>query len=224
MVEDRSGASVTAGVVVVVVDDEPMVCDFLSAMLTSTGQITVAAVAHDGADGVEAVRRHRPHVVLMDLRMPGVDGVTAIQEIVATSHPPAVVAMTTFDTDEHLQAALDAGAAGFLLKTTPPDRLIPFVLAAAAGAVVLSPPALQRLRGQADTPVDPMSQDPQLTALPRRERQVLELIADGMSNVDIAARLYLSEGTVKGYVSRLMAHLGCQNRTQLALRVVTRAP
>ena len=201
----------------IVVDDEPMVCEFLRTILSSTGQITVDAVAGDGAAGVEAAEHHRPDVVLMDLRMPGTDGVRATARIRALDDPPVVVAMTTFDTDEHVRAALDAGASGFLLKTTPPDRLIPFVLAAAAGASVLSPEAVHRLRR---SPVADQAPDPQVEALSPREREVLALLGEGRSNADIAARLYLSEGTVKGHVSRLMAVLDCQNRTQLALRAV----
>jgi DNA-binding NarL/FixJ family response regulator len=204
---------------VVVVDDEPMVCDFLRTILSSTGQITVDEVARDGAAGAEAAARHRPDVVLMDLRMPGVDGVSATAEIRALPEPPVVVAMTTFDTDEHVLAALAAGASGFLLKTPPPDRLIPFVLAAAAGASVLSPEAVQRLRRSAVADPAP---DPEIEALSPREREVLALLGEGRSNADIAARLYLSEGTVKGHVSRLMASLDCENRTQLALRAVRR--
>ncbi|GAB2823508.1 hypothetical protein GCM10027176_29920 [Actinoallomurus bryophytorum] len=121
--------------------------------------------------------------------------------------------MTTFDTDEHVLTALDAGASGYLLKTAPPSRLIPFVLAAAAGASVLSPEAVQHLRDHRSA-----APDPEIDALTPREREVLALLGEGRSNADIAARLYLSEGTVKGHVSRLMAILGCQNRTQLALR------
>ncbi|MCO5974108.1 response regulator transcription factor [Actinoallomurus soli] len=208
-----------APVHVVVVDDEPMVCAFLRSILAATGQVVVDDVAYDGAAGVEAAVRMRPDVVLMDLRMPGVDGVTATAEIRSLPEPPAVVVMTTFDTDEHLLAALDAGASGFLLKTTPPDRLVPLVVAAAAGASVLSPAALRRLRerGAAAAAADPAG-DPELDALAEREAQVLTLVAEGLSNADIADRLYLSEGTVKGHVSRLMTKLNCQNRTQLALR------
>jgi DNA-binding NarL/FixJ family response regulator len=214
---DRAETPDEAVVHVVVVDDEPMVCEFLRTILSSTGQVVVDAVACDGAAGTEAAVRHRPDVVLMDLRMPGVDGVTATAEIRALPHPPVVVAMTTFDTDEHVLAALDAGASGFLLKTTQPSRLIPFVLAAAAGASVLSPEAVQRLRDRHSAAPDP-APDPGIDALTPREREVLALLGEGRSNADIAARLYLSEGTVKGHVSRLMAILGCQNRTQLALR------
>lgn len=202
---------------VVVVDDEPMVCEFLRTILSATGEITVVAVAHDGAAGIAAVRRHRPAVVLMDLRMPGLDGISATREISALPDPPVVVAMTTFDTDEHVLAALDAGAHGFLLKTTPPAQLVPLVLAAATGASVLSPEALDRLRRHRSGE-PPRRSDPELDALSERERAVLALLAEGLSNADIATRLYLSEGTVKGHVSRLMTRLRCANRTQLALR------
>jgi DNA-binding NarL/FixJ family response regulator len=153
---------------VVVVDDEPMVCEFLRTILSSTGQITVDAVARDGSAGAEAAARHRPDVVLMDLRMPGTDGVSATARIRELPEPPVVVAMTTFDTDEHVLAALDAGASGFLLKTTPPDRLIPFVLAAAAGASVLSPEAVQRLRRSAVADPAPVQRRHRRAALPER--------------------------------------------------------
>lgn len=204
---------------VVVVDDEPMVCQFLRDALTGSGRITVDAVAHDGAEGVEAVLRHQPAVVLMDLRMPGVDGIAATQEIRALPDPPTVVAMTTLDTDKHVLAALDAGASGFILKTTPSDQLVRMVLAAADGASVLSPQALRRLHARAQPP---RPADSRIAALPARDQEVLTLVADGLSNADIASRLYLSEGTVKGSVSRMMTQLDCQNRTQLALLAVRR--
>ena len=204
---------------VVVVDDEPMVCDFLRVILTTSGQVTVDAVAHDGAQGLAATQQHRPDLVLMDLRMPHVDGITATARIRALPDPPVVVAMTTLDTDQHVRDALDAGASGFLLKTTPPNQLIPLVVAAATGASVLSEQALQRLREHRPAPPERVP-DPEVQALPERERQVLALVAEGLSNADIAGRLYLSEGTVKGHVSRLMTALGCENRTQLALRAV----
>lgn len=204
---------------VVVVDDETMVCQFLRDALTGSGRITVDAVAHDGAEGVEAVLRHQPDVVLMDLRMPGVDGIAATKEIRALPDPPAVLAMTTLDTDEHVLAALDAGASGFILKTTPSDQLARMVLAAADGASVLSPQALRRLHSRAQ-PSQPA--DPRIATLPARDQEVLVLVADGLSNADIASRLYLSEGTVKGSVSRMMTQLDCQNRTQLALLAVRR--
>src|SRR5690606_13270340 len=130
---------------VVVVDDEPMVCAHLKVILGSADDIEVVDVGHDGAAGVEAVVKHRPHVVLMDLRMPGVDGLTAIERINQLPEPPAVVALTTFDADKYVVRALRAGAAGFLVKSTPPGDLIGLVRVAADGHTVLSPEAARRL-------------------------------------------------------------------------------
>lgn len=205
----------SAPVSVLIVDDEPMVGEFLRELLDSEAQLSVVAVGRDGAEGIELAVRHEPRVVLMDLRMPGVDGVRATREIRALPNPPAVVAMTTVDTDENVLGALESGAIGFILKTTPPDRLVPLVLAAAAGTAVLSPETLERLRRHsASRAAQP---DPRIAGLSDREREVLALLGEGRTNADIAGRLYLSEGTVKGLVSRLMTLLDCANRTQLAL-------
>ena len=130
---------------VVVVDDEPMVCAHLRTILGSAGSIEVVAEAHDGAAGVEAVVRSRPDVVLMDLRMPVMDGITAIERIGELASPPAVVVLTTFDADQYVLRALRAGAAGFLVKSTPPEDLIGLVQVAAEGHTVLSPAAARRL-------------------------------------------------------------------------------
>src|SRR5499427_2049469 len=126
---------------VVVVDDEPMVCAHLRTILGSSGTIEVVEEAHDGAAGVEAVVRTRPDVVLMDLRMPVMDGITAIERIGELSSPPPVVVLTTFDADQYVLRALRAGAAGFLVKSTPPEDLIELVQVAAEGHTVLSPAA-----------------------------------------------------------------------------------
>ncbi len=158
---------------VVVVDDEPMVCAHLRTILGSAGTIEVVEEAHDGAAGVEAVVRTRPDVVLMDLRMPGVDGITAIERIGKLADPPAVVVLTTFDADQYVLRALRAGAAGFL----------------------------RQLVG----------------SLTEREVQVLACLGEGLSNAQIAGRLYLSEATIKGYVSRMLDKLECANRTQAGL-------
>jgi DNA-binding NarL/FixJ family response regulator len=130
---------------VVVVDDEPMVCAHLRTILGSSGTIEVVGEAHDGAAGVEEVVRTRPDLVLMDLRMPGVDGLTAIERIGKMADPPAVVVLTTFDADQYVLRALRAGAAGFLVKSTPPEDLIGLVQVAAEGHTVLSPVAARRL-------------------------------------------------------------------------------
>ncbi|WP_055587563.1 response regulator transcription factor [Peterkaempfera griseoplana] len=207
-----------AGVRVVVVDDEPMVCGFLRTILGSAGDIEVVDEAHDGASGVEAVRRSRPDVVLMDLRMPGMDGITAIEHIVRLADPPAVVVLTTFDADQYVLRALRAGAVGFLVKSTPPEDLIGLVRVAADGHVVLSPAAARRLVAASADSLSVRDRARQLVgSLTAREAEVLGCLGEGLSNAQIAARLYLSEATIKGYVSRTLDKLGCVNRTQAGL-------
>jgi DNA-binding NarL/FixJ family response regulator len=203
---------------VIVVDDEPMVCAHLRTIIGSAPDIEVVETAHDGAAGVEAVVRHRPHVVLMDLRMPGVDGLTAIARIAALPEPPAVVALTTFDADQYVIRALRAGAAGFLVKSTPPEDLIGLVRVAADGHTVLSPAAARRLVAASS---DEHANHDRALALIReltdRESDVLTCLGEGLSNAQIAKRLFLSETTVKGYVSRILVKLDCENRTQAGL-------
>ncbi|HVV13428.1 response regulator transcription factor [Amycolatopsis sp.] len=201
---------------VVVVDDEPMVCAHLRTILGSAEDIDVVAQAQDGAEAVEAVVRHRPRVVLMDLRMPGVDGLTATERIMRLPGPPAVVALTTFDADTYVMRALRAGAAGFLVKSTPPEDLINLVRVAADGHTVLSPEAARRL--VAASGGERAEQARELVAgLTERERQVLGCLGQGRSNADIARLLHLSEATVKSYVSRMLVKLDCTNRTQAGL-------
>lgn len=199
---------------VLVVDDERMVCAHLRTILTSAPDLTVVGEAYDGADGVEATVRLRPDVVLMDLRMPGVDGMRAIERIGQLPTPPRVLALTTFDLDEYVLGALRAGATGFLLKSTPPEDLLDLVRVAAAGHTVLSPAATSRLvahggRGRHARDL--------VGSLTDREIEVLESLGAGRSNQEIARELHLSEATVKGYVSRLLVKLRCDNRTQAAL-------
>ena len=203
---------------VVVVDDEPMVCAHLRTILGSADDLEVVEEAHDGAAAVEAVLRARPDVVLMDLRMPGVDGLTAIERINTLSDPPVVVALTTFDADQYVLRALRAGAAGFLVKSTPPEDLIGLVRVAAAGNMVLSPAAARRLvTASADQHSTRQRAQQLVESLTERELEVLACLGEGLSNAQIAARLYLSEATVKGYVSRMLDKLGCANRTQVGL-------
>jgi len=203
---------------VVVVDDEPMVCAHLRTILGSAPDIEVVDEAHDGAAGVEAVVRNRPDVVLMDLRMPLLDGIAAIERIVKLAHPPVVVVLTTFDADQYVLRALRSGAAGFLVKSTPPEDLIGLVRVAAEGHTVLSPAAARRLiAASADSqPVRERARK-QVGSLTEREVEVLTGLGEGLSNAQIAARLYLSEATVKGYVSRMLDKLGLDNRTQAGL-------
>lgn len=203
---------------VVVVDDEPMVCAHLRTILGSAGDIDVVAQASDGAEAVEAVVRHRPRVVLMDLRMPGVDGLTAIARIAALPEPPAVVALTTFDADTYVIRALRAGAAGFLVKSTPPEDLIGLVRVAADGHTVLSPEAARRLVAlSSDGRARGDQARRRVSGLTERETEVLACLGEGLSNADIAARLHLAEATVKSYVSRMLVKLDCTNRTQAGL-------
>jgi DNA-binding NarL/FixJ family response regulator len=203
---------------VVVVDDEPMVCAHLRTILGSAGDLEVVGEARDGAAAVEAVLRDRPDVVLMDLRMPGVDGLTAIERINRLRDPPAVVALTTFDADQYVLRALRAGAAGFLVKSTPPEELIRLVRVAADGNMVLSPVAARRLvAASADQQAARQRARELAGTLTEREAEVLACLGEGLSNAQIAARLYLSEATVKSYVSRMLDKLGCANRTQAGL-------
>jgi DNA-binding NarL/FixJ family response regulator len=203
---------------VVVVDDEPMVCAHLRTILGSAPDIEVVDEAHDGAAGVEAVVRTRPNVVLMDLRMPVLDGIAAIERIVKLRNPPVVVVLTTFDADQYVLRALRAGAAGFLVKSTPPEDLIGLVRVAAEGHTVLSPAAARRLIA-ASANTDPARERARklVSSLTGREAEVLGGLGEGLSNAQIAARLYLSEATVKGYVSRMLDKLGLDNRTQAGL-------
>jgi DNA-binding NarL/FixJ family response regulator len=203
---------------VVVVDDEPMVCAHLRTILGSAPDIEVVDEAHDGAAGVETVTRSRPDVVLMDLRMPVLDGIAAIERIVKLGNPPVVVVLTTFDADQYVLRALRAGAAGFLVKSTPPEDLIGLVRVAAEGHTVLSPAAARRLiAASADS--QPARERARKLAgtLTEREVEVLTCLGEGLSNAQIAGRLFLSEATVKGYVSRMLDKLGLENRTQAGL-------
>ncbi|HEY3954175.1 MAG TPA: response regulator transcription factor [Streptosporangiaceae bacterium] len=203
---------------VVVVDDEPMVCAHLRTILGAGGDIEVTDEAHDGAAGVEAVLRARPDVVLMDLRMPVMDGLAAIEQIVKLADPPAVVVLTTFDADQYVLRALRSGAAGFLVKSTPPEDLIRLVQVAADGHTVLSPIAARRLIAASSDSEPARARARELVAgLTEREAEVLGCLGEGLSNAQIGARLYLSEATIKGYVSRMLDKLGCANRTQAGL-------
>jgi DNA-binding NarL/FixJ family response regulator len=203
---------------VVVVDDEPMVCAHLRVILGAADDVEVVAEAHDGAEGVEQVVRHRPDVVLMDLRMPGVDGLAAIERIATLPAPPPVVALTTFDADSFVLRALRAGAAGFLLKTTPPEDLVELTRVAAAGHTVLSPAATARLIAVSSAGRRRGEQArARLRDLTERDIEVLACLGRGLSNADIARELSLSEATVKSYVSRMLVKVDCRNRTQAGL-------
>ncbi|MEV7987579.1 response regulator transcription factor [Micromonospora sp. NPDC085948] len=199
---------------ILLVDDERMVCAYLRTILEAAPDVEVVGEAYDGAEAVEAVTRYRPDLVLMDLRMPGVDGLTAIEHLTRASAPPRIIALTTFDLDEYVLRAMRAGAVGFLLKSTAPEDLVNLVRVAAAGHTVLSPSATQRL---VTSRHDGERVRELVATLTAREVEVLGCLGAGRSNQQIARRLHLSEATVKGYVSRLLEKLGCDNRTQAGL-------
>jgi len=203
---------------VVVVDDQELVRAGFTALLDADPGIEVVAEAGDGETAVELARRHRLDVMLVDIRMPVVDGIEATRRIRALPEPPEVLILTTFDTDENAFDALEAGAAGFLVKDTPPTQLLHAVRAAAAGGSVISPTTTRRLvdhlvaaRIARERPVPR-----RLDALTEREREVLSLVARGCSNREISARLRIAELTTKTHVSRVLAKLGVESRVQAA--------
>jgi len=201
---------------VVVVDDEAIVRAGLSLILGATEDIEVVA-ACDGVDAVQEVRRHRPDVVLLDLRMPRVDGLSVLRHLAGWARPPAVAMLTTFDTSEYIAQALGLGAAGFLLKDTKPEQLVHAVRVLAAGGKILSPTVTEAvIGGYLRAGTRPVTQ-PGVGDLTQREREVLGLIGLGLSNAQISRRLHLSTSTVKDYVSIVLAKLGVDNRTKAAL-------
>ena len=205
---------------VLLVDDDPLVRAGLSMILSSADDLAVVGEAADGADAVEAVRRHRPDVVLMDVRMPRVDGLTATRTVTALPDPPKVIVLTTFGLDEYVFRALEAGASGFLLKDTPPRELVSAVRVVAAGEAMLSPAVTRTLISHYATTGADTRQEVALSrlgALTPREHEVLVAVGRGLSNADIARELYMSEATVKTHVSRLLLKLDCTNRVQVAI-------
>lgn len=202
---------------VVVVDDEALVRSGFGLILGAAEDIEVVA-ATTGADAVQTVRRERPHVVLLDIRMPDVDGLTVLRELRELPDAPVVAMLTTFDADEYILAALNSGAAGFLLKDTEPEQLAPLVRTLAAGGVVLSPKASRTLlRGHPGTEGAVDDQAARVRLLTDREREVLVLVAEGLSNADIGSRMHLSIGTVKDHVSAIFTKLRVASRVQAAL-------
>jgi DNA-binding NarL/FixJ family response regulator len=213
----------TGPIRVLLVDDDHLVLSGLKMMLGGAGQVEVVGEAHDGREVAAAVGLHRPDVVLMDIRMPRLDGIAATRVLRAQPSPPQVIVLTTFDADELVLRALQAGAAGFLLKDTAPADIVAAIKAVHAGDGSLSPAITRRLitlvAGDPDTAARQEQARRRLALLTPREHQVAAAVAQGHSNADIAAKLHMSLATVKAHVSRLLVKLDAENRVQIALLV-----
>jgi DNA-binding NarL/FixJ family response regulator len=217
-------------ITIVVADDHQVVRAGFAALLDTQPDFTVLGTASDGAEAVRVCREVRPDVVLMDVRMPGVDGIEATRELLSREDragaaagdcAPRVLILTTFDLDEYVFDALRAGASGFLLKDVTAERLFEAVRVVAAGEALLAPAVTRRLimefartRPTAGQHGQPIADPAVLSALTPRETEVLKLVAEGLSNTELAARLVVTEETVKTHVSRILAKLGLRDRTQ----------
>ncbi|SCG61315.1 two component transcriptional regulator, LuxR family [Micromonospora humi] len=211
---------------VLIVDDDPLVRGALSMILGGVPDLTVVGEAADGSEVPAAVAAHAPDVVLMDIRMPRVDGLAATEALRAAADPPEVLVLTTFDADEQVLRALRAGASGFLLKDTPPAEIVAAVRRVAAGEATLSPAVTRKLIAHVTAAAPPPGPDPKreravrlLGGLSEREREVALLLGRGRTNAEISAELFMSVATVKAYVSRLLTKLDLNNRVQVALLV-----
>ncbi|WP_046777666.1 response regulator [Streptomyces yangpuensis] len=205
---------------VVIADDEPLIRAGIRMILTSAPDIEVVAEAANGREAVELARSHAPEVMLLDIQMPVMDGLTALGELRRAAPEVRALILTTFGEKENVLRALGQGGAGFLLKDSAPGELIGAVRAAAAGDAYLSPGATRHVVDQlASGKVAARGEEArrQVAELSERERGVLALLGEGLSNADAGRRLHMSEATVKTYVSRILAKLGCENRVQAAL-------
>jgi DNA-binding NarL/FixJ family response regulator len=205
---------------VLLVDDQALFREALATLLEVRPEIQVVGEAANGAEALDRVAALQPDVVLMDLHMPVLDGIGAARRLRVERPEVRVLALTTFDDDEDVFAALRAGAVGYLLKDVSSDRLVEALLAAARGESVLQPSVAARVVARfADLPDDaPPRPQPLVVPLSDRELEVLRLLADGGSNREIAAAMFLAEGTVKNHVTNVLAKLGARDRTQAALR------
>jgi DNA-binding NarL/FixJ family response regulator len=207
---------------VLLVDDDALVRAGLRMILSSAEDLEVVGEADDGARAVAAVREHRPDVVLMDIRMPEMDGITATAALRRLDAPPQVIVLTTFQADEQVMSALRAGAGGFLLKDTPPAEIVAAVRLVASGEAMLSPSVTRTLLshfGDAEAIERRRFATQRLATLTDREREVAVAVGSGASNAEVATSLFMSEATVKAHVSRLFAKLDVANRVQIAIVV-----
>jgi DNA-binding NarL/FixJ family response regulator len=203
---------------VLIVDDDDLMRAGLRGVLSSDASIEVVGEASDGRDAVYRTRLLQPDVVLMDVRMPDLDGIAATGQLLDAFPEVRVVIVTTFEQDDYIFGALRAGASGFLLKRTRPEELVAAVHTVAAGDSLLSPSVTSRVIGRmAQQPASDMASDARLDELTPREREVLELVARGLSNGEIAAALVVEESTVKTHVRRMLAKLGARDRVQAVI-------
>ena len=209
---------------VVLADDQPLVRAALEMVITETADVEVVGEAGDGAEAVRLAAELQPDVVVMDIRMPGTDGIEATRQVTATGGPTRVVVLTTFDEDEHVYAALRAGASGFLVKDMALDDILAAVRVVAAGDALIAPSVTRRLIGAFAGQHPKLSPNPaavpasrRLDAITDREREILTLVGRGLSNTEIAAELVLSIATVKTYMTRLLAKLDARDRVQLVI-------
>lgn len=198
----------------VIVDDEPLVRSGLDAILSGEDDLKVVGEAGDGADVPDLVRGLRPDVVLMDVRMPRIDGLQATRTLLAAADgAPKVIVLTTFGSDDYVYEALRSGAAGFLLKRSPPEEIIQAIRTVAAGESIIYPDAIRQLAGSYGT----TRRSQTLARLSAREAEVLEQLAAGLNNAEIAAGMFLSSETVKSHVASLLAKLDVRDRTQAVI-------
>lgn len=203
---------------VLLADDQAVVRAGLRTILGSRADLEVVAEAADGAEAVTVAKALRPDVVMMDIRMPVVDGIEATRRLAALPAPTRVLVLTTYGIDEYVYEALRAGAAGFLLKTDPPERIVDAVRVVAAGDALLGPDTTRRLIERfLASPPPHLSQPAELDTLTARELDVLRHVARGLSNQEIAAGLFIGEGTVKTHVARVLAKLGLRDRVQVVV-------
>ncbi|MGO2584112.1 MAG: response regulator [Brachybacterium tyrofermentans] len=201
------------------VDDDSLVRAGLAMILGADPAIEIVGQGGDGSEAVTLVQKHRPDVLLMDVRMPGLDGIAATRAVSALPNPPKIIMLTTFDMDEYVFQALEAGASGFLLKDTPPQDLARAVHVVAGGDAMLSPTITRRMLSHFSDANPGTRQDrhPGIDQLTERETEVLGAVGAGLSNAQIGMRLFMSEATVKAHVSKIFAKLDCTNRVQIAI-------
>lgn len=203
---------------VVIADDEPLVVEGVRTVLHAAG-IETMAMAHNGRDALAAIGRHRPEVALLDLHMPGLGGLAVVERLPAVSPATRALVLTSFGDQTNVLSAVEKGAAGFVLKTCAPEELVTAVRAVAAGEAYLSPVVTRMVLGLVAPESAPRRRDAveRVARLAAREREVLDAVAEGLSNAEIAGRVHMSEASVKTYVSRVLAKLGCANRVQAAM-------